>query len=406
MPKFNSTSTTQSNNQLDNKLIDRNSQNNRINSSEPDNKSNLSSFRRKNNNYYSDCSSNYNKSRNTSPYNQSNFSRSKSTNRKLNYQYSTSKSPIKTGKSINIENELFSLKKEIERLKYDNFYLKEELRKSSLSYKNSNSNIKTLNVNKLLNDNDNWLSNSTYLPTYNKRLEEINFNEINTYENKCIRVVEKLQEILNTKSVSDTYSKIIEKLNKESKLNKVDELYSKLTDLYMNIHGKNSLLKLHQQGNVATVVKEKNVYEINDFKNMKNNLIKNKTNTTFYDAKGNKVSVSPSSTYSYYVTEVKAVWRWIKRLVQKTYFSSLSDNKKDVDEKRKDRKYSEIVNLINSIQNDYQLRDVSEIKRFIASVINKSEKQRSRVDKIKQILETKPIKSKSVSRSKSRGRLS
>lgn len=398
-----------------------------------DNRSELSTFRRrptynksnsinsnKNyNNYYSDCSSiYYDKSK--SPLRDHSRNENKS---RLNYNYSN-RSNFSTSKSkVNVNDKIFELQKEIEKLKYDNDYLKGQLGKYSYNDNQlkSNSSNKYKNI-KFDDNNDdehtfnNNITKDPYTPSLNiykvrKNTNIVDFEDNNqSYEARCVSLVEKLKSILNTETITDTYSSIINKINIK-RLNKIDELYSKLTELYTNIHGKNSLKNISKIFNssnqpIGTLVKEENTYKFSD---NKRKIIEKTYNSKINDNKSISKSSLKEDSSKEIVEEIKAIWRWVKRLVQRNYFN---ENKKPSNLKTSyvsssnqvntgDRKYNEVVDLIKSIQSEYQLKNVPDLRRFIFSLINKTEKQRSRVNKIKQILDTTPVKSKSVSRSKS-----
>mmetsp|Transcript_16365 Transcript_16365/g.17010 ORF Transcript_16365/g.17010 Transcript_16365/m.17010 type:complete len:572 (+) Transcript_16365:13-1728(+) len=425
-PQFSSNLSTRSqNNQIDNKYY-YNYQ------SDTENKGDLSSFRKAPENtyspYLSDSSSIYRNSRSKS-FRSTNRNQEKYKN-KLNFNYGNIKSrsnsrnnhiqvgSIFQGEMNNkskVEEDIGDLRKEIERLKYDNFILKEQVKKQGSSGANS-SNIKRIDPNALENDypytrNDPY---SLYTPTLNSSNKmNFSYHENSSFETKCVKMVEKLQEVLNTKTVTDTYNKVLEKLHSDKKLQKLEELYCKLTDIYTNIHGKNSLAKLVSGSNkVATVVKEENHYKVSTVKNTDDyNVYEKKLNTTFHDksrSKSNRdrigrhkeeAEIVPTLPSNYYVYEIKGIWRWIKRLVQRSYFSGKEVNQEGLPN---EGDHQEGIALLSSIKKEYKLKNLSEVKKFIINILSKTEKQRSRVDKIKQILNTNPIKSRSVSRSRSK----
>lgn len=387
-------------------------------------KSNLSSFRRHQDysNVHSDLSS---KSRSISrgPHTTSNRNnKNNGYKTQLNYHYSTNNHS--KGKILprNVDDEIFQLKKEIERIKRDNEYLREQLKIQTSTSFNKN-NIKTTQKKlqfspEMIDDNNifkNNLSNQ-YTPTLNSKCQNFNFSiaETTPYETKCVKMVDKLQEILNTKTVTETYNKVLSKIVNERKMKKTEELYDKLVDLYLTVHGKNSLVKLQSYANNSN---NNNKVFVDNTKENNNNIKKDQLeliadkkqsfafNNTQFPSNN---SLNYPKPHNILVTEVKAIWRWIKRIVQRTYFSALENKKIYITENNyiRDRKYQEVVDLITSIQDEYKLKNTNEVKKFIFGLVNKTEKQKNRVDKIRQILETNPIKSKSVTRNTSKAKLS
>lgn len=268
---------------------------------------------------------------------------------KLHYKYNN-KSRESSVKSSNyskpIEEDIILLKKEVERLKYDNFYLKEELKKQNPNFYSSK-------------------FQSSFTPSLNSNNEKHETEIFDSNESKCLKLFNKLQEMLSAKSHDETYDKIVQKLN-DKKIMKIEEFFKKVSDLHTQINeevNKKYRHNYNKEDNTSTYTTKS--------KHNKNNIQENlKTYNTHY--------------IDEITNNIKTIWRWIKSVVQLAYFSPNNND------------------FLHDIKKCYNMRSIEDVKQMILDLLKGYDKTKSRVNKIKEILNTQPIKSRSISKGKAR----
>lgn len=261
-------------------------------------------------------------------------SKSKSKEKKLNYDYSLPKSrqndactndfAFNTGSQLNHSN--FSGDKE------EILYLKQEIAKLKFANSYLKEQVAILKSNVPVHTT---ITEGNYKQRSNELINTtFPFPELN-YKENCVRIVDSLKACCKSSDLKETFDISLESLKLVSKVSEFNELFLKLSELYIGVHSSN-----HSQP---------------------------------------KIGMGTQGV------KLKSVWRWIKRMVTKTYYS----NEKNNNSSKLGFEQREGVEFLMQLKHDYSLNSVSDLKLFLTRIINRH----NRVEKIKEILDTAPIKS-------------
>lgn len=272
----------------------------------------------------------------------------------------------KASKVSRISNISFvSKQSDLSRLNFDNFNQNQRKVRFNLNYDYNR--IETqLRSNTECKNSFKYENDVVYLKNKIKKLEKAN-KQLNDklqiytskdkttlpYEKKCVKIIEKIQSLLNLKTINDTYNSIVNvldgkinlknktflKQDEMKKLNKYKEFYDRSKEVYDDLHTKskkfvnNRLNELDLKLNLKNLEKD-NTYENLSSKNRDNwkidDSIEKKTDFSKSKIKKNnhtklhsEIKKMNSFNYNYkndfFIHEIKSVWRWIKHMINICY---------------------------------------------------------------------------------------
>ena len=241
--------------------------------------------------------------------------------------------------------------------------------KKNIKEKHFNPDSTNINIIDMNNDSKSYVNiNSKEDEMLNYEIEQLKKEIVAMQANNNI-LLNKLKEEKNRNSSLIAY-------NKNENFPSDEELQNILTDMA-------NYLQVTSFDDIVPKLKEmiqylnENIYEKNDKNNLRNEFI-SKLKELYMSLNGKK---DKNETIS-----IKALWRWIKHLIN-TYKSLLIEKeKKDEILKNMEKKENYYKECCEELMNKYNMKNLEQLNKFIEELIKKNNMNKRRVEQLKKIL--------------------